>query len=344
MTKTLQYVLARRPKGPVAEEDFRLVETVLPDLGDSDVEFETLFVSIDPAIRGWLDDRPSYLPPVQIGAPVRALGIARVISTRHSGFSPGDLVRGFVGWQERFVITAPGPEWERIPVNSDVPLQRWLGILGMTGLTAWAGICDILKPQAGRTVLVSGASGAVGSIAVQLAKHAGARVVGIAGGPEKCRMLVEDLGADGVVDRKAKNWAEQLAEATPEGVDLVFENSGGPMFEATIDRLNNHARIALCGLIDGYNMDQRPAGPRNFGLLLSKRTHVQGFIVLDYFNRAAKARQELSRLLREGTLKEIETVVHGFHELPRAFIRSFESGPPGKLVVETVPVWIREQC
>lgn len=338
MTKTLQYVLARRPKGPVVTDDFRLVETVLPCLEDGDVEFETLFVSIDPAIRGWLDDRPSYLPPVQIGAPVRALGIARVVSTRHKGFSPGDLVRGFVGWQERFVVTAPGSDWERIPENSDVPLQRWLGVLGMTGLTAWAGIRDILKPQAGQTVLVSGASGAVGSVAVQLAKHAGARVVGIAGGTEKCRMLVEDLGADDAVDRKAKNWAEQLTGATPDGIDLVFENSGGPMFEATIDRLNNHARIALCGLIDGYNLNQRPAGPRNFGLLLSMRTLVQGFVVLDYFDRAADAQRELAGLLREGTLKEIDTVVHGFHELPHAFIRSFESGTPGKLVVETASV------
>ncbi len=194
------------------------------------------------------------------------------------------------------------------------------------------------QAASGETVLVSGASGAVGSVAVQLAKHAGARVVGIAGGPEKCRMLVEDLGADGVVDRKAKNWAEQLVEATPKGIDQVFENSGGPMFEATIDRLNNYARIALCGLIDGYNLDQRPAGPRNFGLLLSKRTLVQGFIVLDYFDRAAEAQLELSRLLREGTLKEIDTVVRGFHELPHAFIRSFDSGAPGKLVVETVPI------
>ncbi|NOQ59484.1 zinc-binding dehydrogenase [Mycolicibacterium fortuitum] len=338
MTKTLQYVLARRPKGPVVTDDFRLVETVLPCLEDGDVEFETLFVSIDPAIRGWLDDRPSYLPPVQIGAPVRALGIARVVSTRHIGFLPGDLVRGFVGWQERFVVTAPGSDWEHIPENSDVPLQRWLGILGMTGLTAWAGMRDILKPQAGQTVLVSGASGAVGSVAVQLAKHAGARVVGIAGGLERCRMLVEDLGADDVVDRKAKNWAEQLVEATPQGIDQVFENSGGPMFEATIDRLNNYARIALCGLIDGYNLAERPAGPRNFGLLLSKRTLVQGFIVLDYFDRAVEAQRELSGLLRDGTLKEIDTVIRGFHELPHAFIQSFESGAPGKLVVETLPV------
>jgi len=338
MTKTLQYVLARRPKGAAAETDFRLVEAALPNLEDGDVEFETLLVSIDPAIRGWLDDRPSYLPPVQIGAPVRALGIARVVATRHKRFSPGDLVRGFVGWRERFVVTAPGSDWERIPEDRDVPLQRWLGILGMTGLTAWAGIRDILKPEAGQTVLVSGASGAVGSVAAQLAKHAAARVVGIAGGAEKCRMLVEDLGVDAAVDRKAENWPEQLFEATPQGIDRVFENSGGPMFEATIDRLNGHARIALCGLIDGYNRGQRPAGPQNFGLLLSKRTLLQGFIVLDYFGRAAEAQRELAGLLRDGALKEIDTVVHGFHELPLAFIRSFDSGTAGKLIVETVPV------
>lgn len=338
MTMTQQYVLARRPHGPVSAEDFQLTETVLPDLEDGDVEFETLFVSIDPAIRGWLDDRPSYMPPVQIGAPVRALGLARVASSRHQGFIPGDLVRGFVGWQQRFVVHAPGSDWERIPANAQVPLQRWLGILGMTGLTAWAGVRDILKPEAGQTVLVSGASGAVGSVAVQLAKHAGARVVGIAGGPQKCRLVVERFGADAAVDRKAGNWGEQLIAATPQGVDRVFENSGGPVFEATIDRLNNHARIALCGLIDGYNSAERPAGPKNFGSLLTKRTVVQGFIVLDYADRAAQAWEDLTALLRAGTLTEIDTVVHGFHELPRTFIRSFDSAAAGKLVVQTAAV------
>lgn len=335
MTKTLQYVLARRPLGAVTEDDFRLVEIVLPDLGNGDVQFETLYVSLDPAIRGWLDDRPSYLPPVQIGAPVRAIGLARVTASRHREFVPGDLVRGFVGWQERFVVHAPGSGWERIPPNPDVPLPRWLGILGMTGLTAWAGIRDILKPAAGQTVLVSGASGAVGSVAVQLAKHAGAHVVGISGGQQKCRLVVEGLGADAAVDRKAGNWHDQLIEATPAGIDRVFENSGGPIFEATIDRLNNHARIALCGLIDGYNLAQRPAGPRNFGSLLTKRAVVQGFLVLDYADRAAEAQEELTESLRQGILRDIGAVVHGFHELPRTFIRSFEFAVAGKLVVQT---------
>ncbi|MUL48241.1 NADP-dependent oxidoreductase [Mycobacterium sp. CBMA293] len=338
MASTLQYVLARRPQGHVTEDDFRLVEMPLPPLRDGDVQFETLCVSIDPAIRGWLDDRPSYLPPVEIGAPVRALGIARVTASRHPDFSPGDLARGFVGWQERFVVASPGSGWQRITTSGAEPLQRWLGILGMTGLTAWAGVRDILKPAAGQTVLVSGASGAVGSVAVQLAKDAGSRVVAVAGGAEKCRMLLEDLGVDAVVDRKAAGWLEQLIEATPDGVDRVFENSGGPIFEAVIERLNNHARIALCGLIDGYNLDQRPAGPTNFGLLLTKRVLTQGFIVLDYLNRAAEAQSELSGMLRNGSLKEVENLVRGFHELPRAFVQSFSSKAAGKLVVELVPV------
>lgn len=334
MTRTQEYVLARRPRGAVTGDDFQLVESVLPELGEGDVEFETLFVSIDPAIRGWLDDRPSYLPPVQIGEPVRALGIARVAATRHESFSLGDVVRGFVGWRQRFVVSAPGSGWERIAVSPDVPLSRWLGVLGMTGLTAWAGVRDILKPVAGQTVLVSGASGAVGSVAVQLAKQTGARVVGIAGGAAKCRMLVEDLGADAAIDRKADNWPAQLIDSTPDGIDRVFENSGGPMLEATLDRLNDHARIALCGLIDGYNLEQRPPGPANFGLILSKRAVVQGFIVLDYFDRALQAQHELAELLRTGALKEVDSVVRGFHELPGALARSFSSGAPGKLVVD----------
>lgn len=334
MNPTLQYVLAQRPSGHVKDSDFRLVEAALPALANGDVEIETLLVSLDPAIRGWLDDRPSYLPPVELGAPVRALGIGRVVTSRNADFRPGDLLRGFVGWQQRQVVTAPGEGWDRIRPTAGVPLERWLGVLGMTGLTAWAGVCDILRPEPGQTVLVSGASGAVGTVAVQLAKRAGARVVGIAGGPQKCRMLTGELGADAAVDRKARDWRDQLAAATPDGIDRLFENSGGPMFEASITRLNNHARIALCGLIDGYNLDQRPVGPANFGMLLTKRVTTQGFIALDYDGRADQVQQELVDLLEAGELREVQTVVRGFHELPNAFVRSFTDGVPGKLVVD----------
>ncbi|EME19167.1 NADP-dependent oxidoreductase [Rhodococcus triatomae BKS 15-14] len=308
-------------------------EVVLPELEAGDVALETLFISIDPAIRGWLDDRPSYLPPVAIGAPVRAFGLARVTASRNSNFAEGDIVRGLIGWQQRQIVNSPSTDWDRIAQREDVPLEHYLGILGMTGLTAWAGVCDILRPEPGQTVLISGASGAVGSVAVQLAKQAGAQVVGIAGGAEKCSMVTR-LGADAVVDRKATDWKDQLKVATPNGVDRLFENSGGPMFEASIARLNNHAHIALCGLIDGYNLTERPAGPSSFGQLLAKRILTQGFIVLDYMDRAAEVEAALAKLISSGQLEPLQSVLRGFEQLPAAFVDSFTHGQPGKLIID----------
>lgn len=333
MNSSQQIVLAQRPHGHVRVEDFRVQDLALPELEAGDVALETLFISIDPAIRGWLDDRPSYLPPVALGEPVRAFGLARVTASRNSNFTAGDIVRGFVGWQRRQIVSSPGTDWDRITSREDVPLEHYLGILGMTGLTAWAGVCDILRPEPGHTVLISGASGAVGSVAVQLAKQAGAQVVGIAGGAEKCSMVAR-LGADAVVDRKAPDWKDQLEAATPDGIDRLFENSGGPMFEASIARLNNHAHIALCGLIDGYNLTERPSGPTNFGLLLTKRILTQGFVVLDYMDRAAEVEATLGELIRSGRLEAVQSALPGFEQLPAAFVDSFSNGQPGKLVID----------
>jgi NADPH-dependent curcumin reductase CurA len=328
-----QIVLAQRPHGHVSVEDFRVEDVALPELEAGDVALETLFISIDPAIRGWLDDRPSYLPPVALGEPVRAFGLARVRASRNSNFTAGDIVRGFVGWQRRQIVSSPGTDWDRITSREDVPLEHYLGVLGMTGLTAWAGVCDILRPEPGHTVLISGASGAVGSVAVQLAKQAGAQVVGVAGGAEKCSMVAR-LGADAVVDRKAPDWKDQLEAATPDGIDRLFENSGGPMFEASITRLNNHAHIALCGLIDGYNLTERPSGPDNFGQLLTKRILTQGFVALDYMDRAAEVEVTLGELIRSGQLEAVQSVLPGFEQLPAAFVDSFSDGHPGKLIID----------
>lgn len=333
MNSSQQIVLAQRPRGHVSVEDFRGQDVALPELEAGDVALETLFISIDPAIRGWLDDRPSYLPPVALGEPVRAFGLARVTASRNSNFTAGDIVRGFVGWQRRQIVSSPGTDWDRIASHEDVPLEHYLGILGMTGLTAWAGVCDILRPKPKHTVLISGASGAVGSVAVQLAKRAGARVVGIAGGAEKCSMVAR-LGADAVVDRKAPDWKDQFEAATPDGIDRIFENSGGPMFEASIARLNNHAHIALCGLIDGYNLTERPSGPINFGLLLTKRILTQGFVVLDYMDRAAEVEATLGELISSGQLEAVQSVLPGFEQLPAAFVDSFSNGQPGKLIID----------
>ncbi|ABG98753.1 MULTISPECIES: NADP-dependent oxidoreductase [Rhodococcus] len=333
MNSSQQIVLAQRPHGHVSVEDFRVEDVALPELEAGDVALETLFISIDPAIRGWLDDRPSYLPPVALGEPVRAFGLARVRASRNSNFTAGDIVRGFVGWQRRQIVSSPGTDWDRITSREDVPLEHYLGVLGMTGLTAWAGVCDILRPEPGHTVLISGASGAVGSVAVQLAKQAGAQVVGVAGGAEKCSMVAR-LGADAVVDRKAPDWKDQLEAATPDGIDRLFENSGGPMFEASITRLNNHAHIALCGLIDGYNLTERPSGPDNFGQLLTKRILTQGFVALDYMDRAAEVEVTLGELIRSGQLEAVQSVLPGFEQLPAAFVDSFSDGHPGKLIID----------
>lgn len=333
MNTSQQIVLAARPHGLVTSADFRREEAPVPPVEEGGIEIESLLISIDPAIRGWLDDRPSYLPPVAIGAPVRALGIARVTTSRNNDFLAGSIVRGFVGWQVRQVIATPDGTWQKLEPTQGVPLEHHLGILGMTGLTAWAGVNDILQPQPGHTVLVSGASGAVGTVAVQLAKLAGAHVIGIAGGAEKCA-VVTSLGADAVIDRKDSDWHTQLKRAAPNGIDRLFENSGGPMFESAITLLNDHARIALCGLIDGYNLEQRPAGPSNFGMLLTKRILTQGFIVLDYMGRAKEVETYLANLIASGQLRSVHTVLPGLDQLPDAFIESFINGHPGKLIVD----------
>ncbi|WP_216362149.1 NADP-dependent oxidoreductase [Pseudonocardia sp. N23] len=324
----LSVVLAQRPHGRARDSDFARVEVARRPCPAGGVRARTRHLSIDPAIRGWLDDRPSYLPPVGVGEVVRALGIAVVEESRHPDLAAGDVVRGFTGWQEEVLIEDPA-RWERLP---DASTAR-LGILGMTGLTAWVGMGDICAPRAGETVFVSAAAGAVGSAAVQLARLAGARVVASAGGPRKCELLTEELGVDAVVDHRADDWAEQLRDATPDGVDALFENVGGPLMEAVLDRMNNRGRIALCGLIAGYNDVVRPPGPRNFGLLVTKRIRAEGFIVADHTDRAARCEAELGAHVDAGRLRAFETVVEGFDSVVPTFVGSFDGGHVGKLVV-----------
>lgn len=333
MTMSRRFVLARRPHGQIRADDFELdrSEVTLPDRAA--MVLETLWISLDPAIRGWLDDRPSYLPPVGIGETVRALGLARVVESTLEGFEPGRVVRGFVGWQERLVTDEP-LAWELVDEDPSVPLVQRLGVLGMTGLTAWVGMMDIARPHKGETVVVSAAAGAVGSVAAQLATSVGARVVGVAGGSRKGRLLLDELGLDAVVDYRADDWLEQLTAATPDGIDVNFENVGGPVMEAVIDRLNDHARMTLCGLIEGYNMETRPPGPRNFGLLLTKRVRMEGLIAVDHFARAREIERNLVDLMDRGALKPLQTIVEGFEALPEAFVASFAGGHVGKLAVK----------
>lgn len=332
MYQSRRIVLAQRPQGRIKLDDFAHDHVALPPLQPGEMLLQTLWISIDPAMRGWLDNRHTYLPPVAIGDPVRALGLARVLESKSPSFTPGQVVRGFVGWQERFVST-DSSAWDLVEESDAAALPTRLGVLGMTGLTAWVGMKEIVDPRPGETIVVSAAAGAVGSVAVQIAKAAGARVVGIAGGAEKCQLLIETLGLDAVVDHRSADWREQLIQATPAGVDANFENVGGLIMEAVIDRLNDHARLALCGLIDGYNLKTRPPGPSNFGLLLTKRVKLQGFIVFDHFGRAKEIERSLSTMMAAGDLQAFDTIVEGFDTLPEVFASSFESRHVGKLLV-----------
>lgn len=329
-----RYLLRERPNGRVDDTTFELVTEDVPEIGDGEALVRTEWVSVDPTNRGWLNDTPTYLPPVAIGEVIRAAGLGRVVASKHPSYTEGQLLQGFVGWQEWVVVSDAAPMMpvtEAPGVDSD---SVYMGVLGMTGLTAWVGITQIGKPQEGETVVVSAAAGAVGSVAGQLAKAAGARVVGIAGGPEKCTLLTERLGFDAAVDYKADDWRERLAEATPDGIDVDFENVGGDIMEMIFGRLNQNARVALCGLISGYNDVDPPPGPRTFGNVLIKRALIRGFIVLDHFHQAAEAGAEIGGLIAAGKVEGLETVVEGFEKLPDALNMLFDGANTGKLVVK----------
>ena len=329
-----RFLLRERPKERVDADTFELVTEPVPEIGEGEALIRTEYVSIDPTNRTWLNDTPTYLPPVQIGDVVRAGGIGRVVASKHPAYEEGKLVQGFTGWQEWLVASDEAP---LLPVD-EVPgvesPSAYLGVLGMTGLTAWVGIREIAKPTEGETVVVSAAAGAVGSVAGQLAKADGARVVGIAGGPDKCALLTDRLHFDAAVDYKAADWRDQLAAATPDGIDVDFENVGGEIMEAVFARINIRARIALCGLISGYNEDDPPPGPRSFGNLLIKRARLQGFIVLDHFGQAKQAGSDIGELLTSGRLEGRETVVDGFEKLPDALNMLFDGANTGKLSVK----------
>lgn len=328
-----RFLLRERPAGRIGPDTFELSEQAVPGIGDGEALVRVDWISLDPTNRMWINETPSYLPPVGIGEVMRAAGLGVVIASNNPNYSVGQTVQGLTGWQEYVVVSDTMPLFP-VDVADGVSPSAYLGALGMTGLTAWIGIRDIGKPQPGETVVVSAAAGAVGSVAGQLAKASGARVVGIAGGPEKCALLTDQLGFDAAVDYRADDWARQLAAATPNGIDVDFENVGGDIMDAIFARVNVGARIALCGLISGYNETNPPPGPRAFGNLLIQRATLKGFIVLDHFLRAPEANTEISELIGAGKLTPLETVVEGFEQLPSAINMLFDGKNVGKLVVK----------
>jgi hypothetical protein len=327
-----RFILRSRPEGRITEDTFELVEEPVPDLEDGEALVRTQWISLDPTNRAWIRDVPTYLPPVGIGEVMRGLGLGQVVASKHDGYREGQLVQGLVGWQEWAVASDSAP---LLPVTEipGVSPSMYLGALGMTGLTAWVGLEDIGRPQPGETLLVSAAAGAVGSVAAQIGKIKGARVVGIAGGPEKCALLTERLGLDAAVDHRTDDWYDTLVEATPDGIDIDFENVGGAIMDAAIARLNLRGRVILCGLISGYNDAEPPPGPRSFSNLLVQRARVEGLIVLDHLHRIGEAGSELAGWIAEGKLEPLETVVDGFDRLPTAINMLFDGANVGKLVV-----------
>ncbi len=330
-----RFLLRERPTGRIDDRTFELVEEAAPEIGNGEALVRTSWISLDPTNRTWVGETPTYLPPVAIGEVMRAGGLGEIVASNSSDYQVGQLVYGRTGWQDYVVASASAPMMPIAEIPGVSP-SFFLGALGMTGLTAYVGMLDIGRPKPGETVVVSAAAGAVGSVAGQLAKIQGAPVVGIAGGPAKCALVTDELGFDAAVDYKAAEWREELEAATPVGIDVDFENVGGEIMEAVFSRLNVRARVALCGLISGYNDDAAAvsAGPRNFGNLLLQRVHLEGFIVLDHFGRAGEIVPQLAGWMAEGKLKAQENVVEGFEQLPVAINMLFDGENTGKLVVK----------
>ncbi len=331
MTSTqTQVLLAARPEGLPKESDFDVVSGPIPTTPKGEVLVRTLLLSLDPAMRGWMDDRRSYLPPVQLGEVMRGLAVGEVVQSDDPAFRPGQRVSALTGWQEYASL----PSRELTPVPDGVPLPLALGPLGMTGMTAYFGLLDVGQPKPGETVLVSGAAGAVGSLVGQIAKIKGCRVVGVAGADDKCRWLTDELGFDAAVNYKtATDLGNDLKEACPDGVDVYFDNVGGPLLDIALGLINQRARVAICGAISIYNAVEPPPGPANYLSLLINRARMQGFIVFDYASRYGEAVGDISRWLEEGKIKARYDIVEGLKNAPRALLRLFDGSNRGKLIV-----------
>lgn len=326
-----QWLLAARPHGMVKPSDFEYRESPVPEPGDGEVLIRTLYLSFDPAMRGWMEDRPSYLPPVQIGEPMRAGAVGQVVKSNHPDFAPGDFVQGLLGWQD-YACPRAAAGVTKIPEGT--PLTWPLGVLGITGLTAYFGLLDLGEPKAGDTVVVSGAAGATGSVAGQIAKIHGCRVIGIAGGPEKCAWLTDEAHFDEAIDYKNEDVAARLAALCPDSINVFFDNVGGPILEAALDQMAQRGRVVLCGGISGYNEETPPPGPRNYMNLVLRRCRMEGFIVIDYVARFAEGAKDLAGWVAEGRITHAEDVQEGFEKAPDCLLRLYRGDNRGKQLLK----------
>lgn len=327
-----QFRLKTRPEGRIERGHFDFVESPAPEPGPGEALVQVLYLSLDPTNRIWMSDMDQYMPPVAIGEVMRGGGIGVVLKSNSTRYQAGDHVLGLTGWQDYCLADEGANAMSVLPADLPIPLSTMLGACGMTGITAYFGLLELGRPQPGETVLVSAAAGAVGSVVGQIAKIKGCRVVGIAGGPEKCRHIVEELGFDVAVDYKSPDWREQLVAATPDGIDVNFENVGGEIMEAVMARMNLFGRMPLCGMISGYNSGEPMRA--DFAPILMRRIEVRGFIVSDFMDRFTEATTQLATWYLEGKLQHKETVVEGLEQAPEAVNLLFDGGNVGKLVVK----------
>ena len=332
--KNRQFVLASRPEGEPRPENFQLVESAVPEPKDGQVLLKTLWLSLDPYMRGRMSAAKSYAKPVEIGEVMVGGTVSEVVESRHKKFGKGDVVSGDTGWQD--YALSDGTRLRKLDPRA-APVSTALGVLGMPGRTAYFGLLEIGQPKAGETVVVSAASGAVGAAVGQIARIKGCRVVGVAGGADKCRYVTDELGFDACIDHRAPELAERLAAACPKGVDVYFENVGGATWAAVLPLFNNYARVPVCGLVSHYNETELPPGPdptpRLMRAVLTKRLTLRGFIIFDFAARTAEFEREMGGWVREGKIKYREDVVDGLEAAPAAFIGLLKGRNFGKLLV-----------
>lgn len=325
--------LKARPAGEPKPSDFEYAEEPVREPGDGEILVRAIYVSLDPAMRGWMNDVRSYTPPIALGETIRAIGAGRVIASKNEKFAEGDHVTCMTGIQE--YVTGDPKALNAIKVDpSKLPLERYLSLLGMTGMTAYFGLLDVAKPEQGETVVVSGAAGAVGSLVGQIAKIKGCRTIGIAGGPQKCAHVVNDLGFDACIDYKNDDVRKALKEHCPRGINIYFDNVGGDILDAALARLAMHARVVICGAISQYNNEGATTGPRNYLALLITRSRMEGFVVFDYAKQFRTAATEMSQWMMEGKLTSKEDIVDGLETFPDTFMKLFSGGNTGKLLLK----------
>ena len=335
MKTNQQWLIAARPHGEVKESDFRWNEAAVADPADGEVVIRTVYISLDPTNRIWMNEAESYLPSLPLGHVMRGGGIGVVEESRNPGFSKGDIVQGLLGWQQYSISDGAG--LGKLPKGLPVPLTAFFGLLGHIGLTAYFGLLDITDPKPGETLVISTAAGAVGSLVGQIGKIKGCHVVGLTGSDEKCHWIKNELGFDAAINYKTANVPDALKQNCPKGIDIYFDNVGGTILEAVLNLINLKARISVCGMISQYNADSPVPGPSNLANLIMKRARMEGFLCTDYMPRAEEAFTQMVGWLMQGKLKYRVDVVQGLENAPRSLHKLFDGSNTGKLIVQVGP-------